>query len=75
MLYFMLYFSCQSNCEMQKWYSGGKYHLCLFSNQPIKSGEELTFDYSTCANDMLEQSQVCKYVISIALHVFFLNIL
>ena len=37
--------SCEPNCETQKWTVDGILRLGLFTSQPIKKGEELTFNY------------------------------
>ncbi|KAI8997299.1 hypothetical protein BDB01DRAFT_735111 [Pilobolus umbonatus] len=37
--------SCSPNCVTQKWVIGKKMRIGIFTKRPIKSGEELTFDY------------------------------
>ncbi|KAK2629611.1 hypothetical protein QTJ16_000431 [Diplocarpon rosae] len=39
--------SCKPNCKMVKWIVGGKPRMALFAgDNPIMSGEELTYDYN-----------------------------
>ncbi|KAJ2653340.1 hypothetical protein IWW40_000393 [Coemansia sp. RSA 1250] len=37
--------SCGPNCVLQKWMVGGAIRMGIFTERPIKRGEELTFDY------------------------------
>ena len=37
--------SCDPNCEMQKWITGGKARMAIFASKPIEPGQEITFDY------------------------------
>ena len=37
--------SCDPNCEIQKWATGGTYSVGIFAVRDILPGEELTFDY------------------------------
>lgn len=37
--------SCGPNCILQKWMVGGAIRMGIFAQKPIKSGEEVTFDY------------------------------
>ncbi|KAJ2817188.1 hypothetical protein IWW50_006254, partial [Coemansia erecta] len=37
--------SCGPNCVLQKWMVGGAIRMGIFTERPIKRGEEITFDY------------------------------
>lgn len=37
--------SCEPNCRIEKWIVRGIPRMCLFANQNIKAGDEITFDY------------------------------
>ena len=39
-------YSCKPNCHLEQWAIDGLPRMCLFANEDIKSGEELTFDYN-----------------------------
>ena len=38
--------SCNPNCMVEKWVVGDKLRMGIFSNEHIRAGEELTFDYN-----------------------------
>ncbi|KAI7871635.1 hypothetical protein BDF14DRAFT_1878475 [Spinellus fusiger] len=37
--------SCEPNCVTQKWVVGKTMRIGIFTNEPVRAGEELTFDY------------------------------
>jgi len=38
-------YSCEPNCNLERWAVDGLPCMCFFAIEDIKSGEELTFDY------------------------------
>ena len=53
--------SCLPNCEIQKWTVDGLQRMCIFSARPIKTGEEITYDYNfQCFNSEAQQPCYCE---------------